>query len=120
MKKLAMILCAAALAVCGSLHATNMTDTVMVRFATPVVIGSRTLPAGEFTIHILRGQGNVVLSVSAEDGETSTVLVNRLREDAPETDGRASVVLERHGGEMRLERLWLPDRSGFEVLQQGE
>jgi hypothetical protein len=115
-----MILFAAALAVAGSLHAMGLPDTVTVRFATPVVIGSQTLPAGTATIHILRGAGSVVLSIASESGKTSSVFVNRLDEAAPETNGQADVVLERHGSDLRLERLWLPDHTGFEVLQAGE
>ena len=47
MKKMAMLSCAAALTVCGSLHPQVPVDTVNVRFASPVIVGAKTLPAGE-------------------------------------------------------------------------
>ncbi len=112
--KIFTIICAAAVAVCGSLNASGIIDTVSVRFDTPVTVGSRTLPAGNCTIHIVRGAGDaVVLSVTAADGETSNVLVNRLYEDGPETNGNASVILERRADGSRFEQLWLPNHTGF-------
>ncbi len=112
--KIFTIICAAAVAACGSLNAQGFVDTVSVRFDAPVTVGSRTLPAGKATIHIVRGAGeSVVLSVTAADGETSNVLVNRLYEDGPENNGSASVILERRSGADRLEQLWLPNHTGF-------
>jgi len=89
-------------------------DTLSVRFATLVIVGGKTLPAGECTIHVLRGSSDgIMLSVRAETGETTAVLVNRLTDGKDDT---ASVVLGRHGSDLRLERVWLPDHTGYSVL----
>jgi hypothetical protein len=113
-----MTLCAVGLSICGFVNAQNLVDTISVRFSSPVVVGEKTLPAGECTIHVLRGSSDsVMLSVRADSGETAAVLVNRM------TDGRddnASVVLSRHGEDLRLEKVWLPDHTGFSVLSAGE
>jgi hypothetical protein len=120
MKKIAMLICAAALTVCGSLNAQVPIDTVNVRFASPVIVGSKTLPAGECSIHIVRGSNSVVLSMRAEDGETSSILVNRLYEDSAETGNNADIVLERRSDGLHFERILLPDHTGFAVLPTAE
>jgi hypothetical protein len=116
MKKIAMRICAAALTVCGSLNAQVPVDTVNVRFASPVIVGAKTLPAGECTIHIARGSNSVLLSMRAEDGETSSILVNRLYDETPDTGNNADIVLERRSDGLHFERLRLPDHTGFTVL----
>ena len=116
MKKIAMLICAAALMVCGSLNAQVPVDTVNVRFASPVIVGAKTLPAGDCTIHILRSNNTVVLSMRADTGETSSILVNRLYDDFSETGKTADIVLERRGDGLHFERILLPGHTGFAVL----
>jgi hypothetical protein len=115
-----MLICAAALTVCGSLVAQTPVDTVNVRFASPVMVGAKTLPAGDCTIHIMRGNNSVVLSLTAEDGETSSILVNRLYDDHVATGDKADIVLERRGDGVHFERLLLPDHTGFTVLPNAQ
>ncbi len=118
MKKIIATLFAAALAVSGSLYAQGLNDSVTVHFSSPVIIGMRTLPAGECSIRIIRGSTNsILLSARAETGAISNVLVTRLYEDASETHGSANVVLERHNDGLHLERIWLPDGTGLQVIE---
>jgi hypothetical protein len=115
--KIWMTMCAAGLSICGFLSA-QMVDTISVRFSSPVVVGEKTLPAGNCSIHVIRGSGDtIMLSVRAESGETTAVLVNRLS-DGP--DDNASVVLSRRGKDLRLDKVWLPDHTGFAVLPTAE
>jgi len=107
-------ICAVGLSICGFLSAQNPVDMLTVRFASPVVVGEKTMPAGQCTIHIIRGSGDgVLLSVRADSGETTAVLVNRLNDGQ---DDNASVVLTRHGKDLKLDKVWLPDHTGFEVI----
>lgn len=120
MKKISMLICAAALTVCGSLNAQGPVDTVNVRFASPVIVGGKTLPAGECTIHILHSSNNVVLSMRSDSGETSNILVNRLYEDSTDTGKNADIILERHSDGLHFERLLLPDRIAYSALPSAE
>jgi len=120
MKKIAMLICAAALTVCGTLNAQLPIDTVNVRFASPVIVGAKTLPAGDCTIHIIRSSNTVVLSLSAGDGETSSILVNRLYDDAYTAGDKTDVVLERRGDGLHFERILLPDHTAFTALPSAE
>jgi len=115
--KIWMTMCAVGLSICGFVSA-QMIDTISVHFSSPVVVGEKTMPAGDCTIHVIRGSGDtVILSVRAESGETTAVLVNRLT-DGP--DDNASIVLTRHGKDLRLDKVWLPDHTGFSVLPTAE
>src|SRR5579883_1557165 len=110
MKKLAMLICAAALTVCGSLYAQSLVDTVNVKFASPVMVGSKMLSAGDCTIRIVRSNSDsVVLSLRSEKGETSNILVNRLNDEDFSIAGKADVVLARREDGLHFERLLLPD-----------
>ena len=116
--KLFTILCAAALTICGSALALSP-DTITVHFATPVIAGETTLPAGNVIITVARGTNNVMLTFRPESGPTSTVLANRIREFS-ENDANTTVVLGRHGNDLKVERIWLSDHSGFAVLPNAE
>jgi hypothetical protein len=116
MKKIAMLICAAALTVGGCLNAQAPVDTVNVKFASPVVVGNKTLPAGACTIHIMRSNNSVVLSVQSQNGESSSILVNRIYTSSPVEGSKADVVLERHGDTLHFGRLLLPDNSGYSAL----
>lgn len=120
MKKIAMLICAAALTVCGSLNAQVPVDTVNVRFASPVIVGAKTLPAGDCTIHIVRSSNSVMLSLSAEGGETSNILVNRLYLDNSVAGNKADIILERRGDGLHFERILLPDHTAFTVFPSAE
>jgi hypothetical protein len=112
-------ICAVGLSICGLLSAQIPVDTITVHFASPVMVGEKTMPAGECTIHVIRGSGdNVLLSVRGESGATTAVLVNRLN-DGPDEDN-ASVVLTKRGKDLRLDKVWLPDHTGFSVVPPSE
>jgi hypothetical protein len=116
--KIWMTICAVGLSICGFVNAQIPVDTVVVHFTSPVMVGDKTMPAGECTIRVIRGSGdNVLLSVRSESGETTAVLVNRLNDGS---DDNSSVVLTRHGKDLRLNKVWLPDHTGFAVLPTAE
>jgi len=123
--KIMMTICAAAIAICGTLSAQSATsvDQVKVHFSTPVEVGSATIAAGDCSIQVLRSSSDsVVLALRPESGRTVSVLVNRVSEPAGEmdTNGSPQVILSRHGNDYRFERILMPDHSGFEVLNPVE
>ena len=109
-------LCAIALSICGAALATPPADTMTARFSAPFVVGETTLPAGNTTIHMLRSGNNVVLTFVAESGASATVLTNRIN-DYTDSQNSPTIELSRHGNEMRVDRVWLPDHTGFALLQ---
>ncbi|MBZ5619421.1 MAG: hypothetical protein LAQ69_11965 [Acidobacteriia bacterium] len=116
MRFLTMI-CAAALAICGTGRAQSSVDMITVHFSTPVMVAGTTLPAGDCTIQVLRGSSdNIVLAVRPESGKAVSVLVNRFSDSNTVTNGQASVILSRRDTGYHLDQILLPDHTGFQVL----
>jgi hypothetical protein len=113
--KLFTIVFAAALSICGSAFAYSP-DTITVHFATPVIAGETTLPAGDVTITVNRGSNNVVLTLRSEAGVTATVVANRINEFNGQ-DANTTVVLGRRGNDLKIERIWLADHTGFALAE---
>ena len=118
--KIMMTICAAAIAICGTLGAQSATslDQMRVHFSTPVEVAGSTVAAGDCSIQVLRGSSdNIVLALRPESGRAISVLVNRLTDTDDATDNKSpQVILSRHGSDYRFERIVMPDHSGFEVL----
>jgi len=119
--RITMTICAAAIAICGIVNAQPATtvDQVKVHFSTPVDAGGATIAAGECSIQVLRGAtDNLILVLRPETGSTVFVRANRLNEriNYAQVGTSAEVILSRHGGNYRFERILMPDHSGFEVM----
>jgi len=103
--------------VCGA-FAANTNDLVKFHSTTPILIAGTELPAGDDTIQVLDGtDGNAVLLVRSESGQQVMVLTNRLNGTGIHAACAAQVTLQRRGNVYRLDRIWLDDRTGFQVLQ---
>ena len=110
-------ICALAMTISGVVQA-QAPDLITVHFSTPVMASGTTLPAGECTIQILRGSSdNVILVIRSKSGVSANVLVNRISGPLADTDGRTSVVLTRSDSGYQLDRILLPDHTGFQVIQ---
>jgi hypothetical protein len=94
-------------------------DTINTHFNTPVVVGETTLPAGDVTITISRGTNNVILTLRSASGVTASALANRISEFT-DRDTNTTVVLGRHGNDLKVERIWLADHTGFALLPNAE
>jgi hypothetical protein len=119
--RITMTICAAAIALCGMLNAQSATtvDQVKVHFSTPVEVGGATVAAGDCSIQVLRGAtDNLMLELSPETGPRTLVVVNRLDKSSTytEAEGTTQVILSKHDGNYRFERILLPDHSGFEAI----
>jgi len=115
--KICTILFAAALTI-GSAFAFSP-DTLTVHLATPVLAGETMLPAGVVTITAMRGTNHVILTLRSESGASATVIANRITEFS-DRDGNATVVLGRHGNDLKIERIWLGDHTGFAIRPNAE
>jgi len=113
--KLLMTLCGAALLMCGATYAQTFGDRITVRFATPVIVGDTTMPAGDCEIQVMHSNSDaIVLVVRSQAGPYTSVLANHLFETGDKS-GRASVVLDRNGNTYRLDRVLLPDNTGYQL-----
>ena len=115
--KIFTIVLAAALSI-GAAFA-SPADTLMVKFASPVLVGDKLLPAGDATVSILRGASNyIILNVRAENGANAAVVVNRISNTDESIS--TSVVLGKRGNVLKLEKIWLDDHTGFEVTPEAQ
>jgi len=116
--KIGTMICAAAIALCGTLSAQPgaAVDRIKVHFSTPVEVGSVTIAAGDCSIQMVRGTGDDLLEFQPQSGHAVFVMANRVNEPegAPENGKSARLVLVRHGDDYRVERILMPDHSGFE------
>jgi hypothetical protein len=108
---------AAALAMAGTMLAQSTTDRINAHFSTPVVAGGSTLPAGDYTIQVLRGSSdNIILVLRSESGAAVSVSANRFTDSSAATSDRVNLVLVRHGGAYQLDSILFPDRTGFQLI----
>jgi hypothetical protein len=113
-------ICVAILVACGAASAQDSTDLLKFHGSTAIMIAGTELPAGDNTIRVLDAKdGNIVLLVRSEFGPQAFVLTNRLYGAAPHGSGQVHVTLQRQGNTYRLDQIWLPDHTGFQVLQSG-
>jgi hypothetical protein len=110
-------LCGAALLLCGAMFAQSYGDRMTVRFSTPVTVGETRFPAGECDIQVMRSSSDsIVLVMRSQDGPYASVLASHITDSHVDTDaGHASVVLDRHGDTYRLNRIILPDHTGYQL-----
>jgi hypothetical protein len=111
--KLFTIVLAAALTI-GTASAFSP-DTITVHFAMPVLAGETVLPAGAVTITTMRGTNHVILTLRSHSGVAATLIANRISESS-DRDPNPAVVLGRHGNDLKIERIWLGDHTGFAIL----
>jgi hypothetical protein len=102
-----------AFALCGAALAAPI-DTVTAHFSTPVMVGEKTLPAGDVTFNVIHGTSSLLLTVRSASGPVALVVVNRIHES--QEPGRASVIIGRSGDALKLERVWLDNGVGFAVM----
>src|SRR5258708_18154105 len=111
-------ICVVLLGICGAAYAQDAMEVVKFHSSTAIMVGGKELPAGDDTIQV-RGisDGNVVLLIRSESGAQAFVLTNRLNDTAPHGNGEVQVTLQRRGDVYRLDHIWLPDHTGYQVLQ---
>ena len=111
-----LTICAAAMLLCGSMLAQSVVDQLTVHLSTPVVVGETAIPAGNVHIQVLRGSSSATLVFRAESGVTTTALVTRIF-DQDRSDTGARLVFKDNGSTVKLDRVMLGDRTGFQLAQ---
>jgi len=113
------MICAAAIAVCGTGRAQSFVDRIKVHFSTPVTVDDTVVPAGDCTIKVIRGSSDkVVLEVRSDSGAGTAVLVqvSRLSDSNAVTNEHVNLILSHRDNGYRLEQIVFPDHTGFQVL----
>lgn len=114
------LVCLAALLAFRTRPATaQMVDIVKVTLPHSAMVGTTTLPAGEYTIRDLRGDGgsSSVLQIQPERGGSVTAVVMRISEPNNRLAEHTEVVLQHSGDVYRMDKIWLQGRDyGYELL----
>ena len=101
-----------ALALCGAAFAAPV-DTLTARLATPIMVGDKVLPAGDFTLNVIHGTSSMMLVARTANNEAAAVMVNRIHES--EINDKSEVILGKTGNTLKLERIWI-DGIGYSIV----
>lgn len=93
-----------------------ITDRVTVNFANEVRVGSQTIPAGEYTVKQLGTASNPrLLEFTTEKGMAIQATATAIAALDNNNRNESSVILETHGGQQHLYRIWIQGKSyGYE------
>ncbi len=117
--KILTTICTVLLGVCGTALAHD-SMALKLHSSTAFMVGGTELPAGDNTIQMLdSSDGNIVLLVRSTAGPKAMVLTNPLHGTAPVGHGEVQVSLQHRGNVYRLDQIWLPDHTGFQILHAG-
>jgi hypothetical protein len=99
--------------------AAAQTGTLMtVKLPNAAMVGSTTLPAGDYTVRELEASGNsAVIEFTNSKGNTATVLASEVEADRKSPD-RTEVILKSDGERLQVDQIWLADRDyGFQIAK---
>jgi hypothetical protein len=113
--KLLTTLCCAAFALCSAIYAQSPNDHVVVHFSTPVMVGETKLPAGDCDIQVMRGSSDPIILVLRTPGGLTTMAVASHLYEGTESEGGPSVILNRHGDDLRVYRILFGDDTGYQL-----
>jgi hypothetical protein len=100
-----------AIALCGAAFAAPI-DTMTARFDSPIMVGEKTLPAGDITFNVIHGTSSTILTARSANGEAALIVVKPLHES--DDTAKTEVILGRSGSTLKIERIWL-DGAGYAV-----
>jgi hypothetical protein len=113
--KLLTTLCCAAVALCGAIYAQSPNDHMVVHFNTPVMIGETKLPAGDCDIQVMHGSSYSVLVLRSAGAPSIEAVALRLSEADTDTGAGPSVILDRRGNDLHLNRIVFSDHTGYQL-----
>ena len=93
-----------ALALCGAALAAPV-ETITARFATPVSVGDKVLPAGEVTFNVIHGTSSMMLVARTAYNEAAVIMVSR--QYGTEEIGKSEVVLNKTGNTLKLDKVYV-------------
>jgi hypothetical protein len=115
--KLFTVLCGAALALGGTLHAQSAADHMTVHFNTPVIVGEAKLPAGDCDIQVMRSPADsIILVLRSQAGPSALAVASRLSGGNTDAEDSTGVVLNRHGDDFHLYRVLIGNRTGYQLF----
>ena|SRR5579864_7810003 len=117
---LTLVVCLAVLLGFGTRPAAaQMVDIVKVTLPHGAMVGTITLPAGDYTIRDLTdgGSSSSVLQIQPEKGSGVTAVVTRISEPNNKRADHTLVVLQHSGDTYQLDKIWLEGRDyGYELV----
>jgi hypothetical protein len=97
----------------------QMSDMVIVTLPHGAMVGTITLPAGEYTIRDLidGGSPSSVLQIRSATGKTVVAEAMRISEPDNKRADRTEVILQRESGKYQIDKVWLQGRDyGYQLL----
>jgi hypothetical protein len=97
----------------------QMSDMVKVTLPHGAMVGTVTLPAGEYTIRDLTddGSSSSVLQIRSAAGKMVIAEAMRISEPDNKRADRTEVILQREGGKYQMDKIWMEGRDyGYELL----
>lgn len=115
--KRVLILTAAVAALSLSTLSAQTFDAVRVHFDQPVQVAGNALPAGNYSITVIKSSGDVpMLRFSSEHGASVVVFASRAQHLAGQSADRTEVVLDNSGPVERVARIQVEGSSTDLVL----
>jgi hypothetical protein len=97
----------------------QMSNMVTVTLPHGAMVGTVTLPAGEYTIRDLTDDGSSasVLQIRSASGKTVVAEAMRISEPDNKRAERTEVILQRESGKYQMDKVWLQGRDyGYQLL----
>ncbi len=108
------------LGVCLAISAfAQLGDMVKVTLPRATMVGSVTLPAGDYTIRDINDEGGstTVLQIRSDKGLSVTAEVMLISEPDNKPAGRTEVVLRRQENQYQMDKIWFEGRDeGYQLL----
>jgi hypothetical protein len=103
---------------CSLLGVAAAQNLITVKLPNAAMVGSTTLPAGEYTVRELAGNGNgAVLQFTDGKGDLATVYAQEVVTDSHTAD-KTEVVLKSDGERFQVDKIFLGDRDyGFQLAK---
>jgi len=117
MKQLLVLTAGVCLAAIGGFA--QMSDMVKVTLPRGAMVGTVTLPAGEYTIRDLTDDGSSasVLQIRSTTGKMVVAEAMRISEPDNKRADRTEVILQRESGKYQMDKVWLQGRDyGYQLL----
>ena len=97
----------------------QMSDMVKVTLPRGAMVGTVTLPAGDYTIRDLTDDGSSasVLQIRSTSGKMVVAEAMRISEPDNQRADRTEVILQRENGKYQMDKVWLQGRDyGYQLL----
>jgi hypothetical protein len=93
-------------------------NLMTVKLPNATLVGTTTLPAGNYTVREIEGDGNSgIIQFTDNKGDVATVIAMEIPVDSSTAD-RTKVILKSDGEGFKVDKLWVEDRPyGFQIAK---